>query len=234
MAGRHGSGLPPHPLLLQELDYLLGLPPGRAVDDGAARVIRRQILHEYLVNMGQLLPAAGRHHHEFQFGALGAAVEDPQRDAQLFLEIVRDFGLDIGLGGRRETRHRRHGILSRLLTDEAPHVTVIRPEVVPPLGEAVGLVQHPGADLPLRQDPPQRNAAQLLRRDDEYAGIPQPHPLQRVGALGHGQHPVDGDTRPDAPRLQARHLASAQPGARSPPSAPRSCLAGQGRELIAE
>ena len=120
--------------------HLCAVPPRGAVDDGSAR----HVLRQYLVNVVELRRAAGRHHHEVQVGAPGAAVEDPELNAQLFFEIIDEFVLHVGLGGGSQAQDRRHRIVSRLLADEASHVTVIGPEVVAPPREAVGLVQHPG------------------------------------------------------------------------------------------
>ena len=86
-------------LLLQELRHLCAVPPRGAVDDGAARHMLRQVFLQYLVNIVELRRAAGRHHHEVQVGAPGAAVEDPECNAQLLTEIVDNLVLHVRLGG---------------------------------------------------------------------------------------------------------------------------------------
>ena len=139
-------------LCLQELRDLLRLSPCRAVDDCAARLVFREIGRQNLVDMSELLSAARLHHHKFQVGTSRPAVKDLKADIKLLLKVVHDFGHHIGLGGRRQTQHGRHRVLSRPLTDEAPDVTVVGPEVVPPLRKAVGLVQNPGSYLTLSQD----------------------------------------------------------------------------------
>ena len=53
--------------------------------------------------------------------------------------------LRLGRGG--QAQHRRIG---GLFADEARHIAVIRPKVMAPLGQAMRLVEHPSADLPLR------------------------------------------------------------------------------------
>ena len=153
------------------------MPPGGAVDDGAARFVRRQSIREYLMDVGQLGPGLRGHDHELEVGALGAAVENAQLDAKLVLEVVDDFGPDVGLGGGGETQHRWYRLRAGALPDVTAHVAIVRPEIVTPLGQAVGFVQYPAADFPVLQCPAQRDAAQLLRRDDEDAGVAQAHPL---------------------------------------------------------
>ena len=105
-----------------------------------------------------------------------------------------------------------------------------------PLRQAVRLVQHPGADLTLGQDAAHGDAAKLLRRDDEDAGVSQAHSVRSVGPLRHGQKPVDGDAGTDAPRLEPRHLVGHEGDQRRNHYRQRACLvvAGQGRYLIAE
>ena len=199
-----------HSLGLQKLRHMLGLLPRGAVDDGPARLVIRQVRRQYLVDVGKFRAAARWDHHELQVGAPGATVEHLQPDAELLTEVIGDLRLNVRLGGGRQAQHRRHGLLSGLLPDEPAHVAVVRPEVMPPLGQAVSLVQHPGPDLPLVQGAAERYAAQLLRRDQENAGVPQPHPVQRIGPLWHGQQPVDGDAGADAAGLQAGHLVGHQ------------------------
>ena len=87
-----------------------------------------------------------------------------------------------------------------------PHVAIVGSEVVPPPGEAVGLVQHPGADLALIQHLPEGAVAELLRRDEHQACITEPDAVQRSSPFGQGQQPVDGYARADPARLQSRHL----------------------------
>ena len=160
-----------HALLPEELRHLLGLTARRAVDDGASRHVRRQVGLDDLVKVGELLAPGGRHHHELQVRAPSAAVEDCDLDAKLVPKMGSDVRHHIGLRGRGQAQHRRDRLLSRLLTDEASHVTIVGPEIVPPLRQTVGLVEHPGADLALVEHPAQASVAQLLRRDDEDARI---------------------------------------------------------------
>ena len=225
-----------HALGLQERRQLLAVAPRGAVDDRPARLIRRQVGLQYLVDVGGLLPRARPHHDELQIGTLSSAVEDLEVDAQLLPEVVDDLGLHVGFGGRREAEDRRDWPIPRLLADEAPHVPVVGPEVVPPLREAVCLVQHPAADLPLVQGAPEGDVAELLGRRDDDANVSQPHPIQRIGALGHGQQPVDGDAGADASGFESRHLVGHERDQRRNHHGQGAGLvvAGERRQLVAE
>ena len=68
------------------------------------------------------------------------------------------------------------------------------------------LVQHPSADLPLRERLAHRDVAQLFRSDDENTGVAQAHTLQRLPAFGQRKQTVDGEGATDAVPLQADHL----------------------------
>ena len=181
-------------------------------------------------------PPRCRDHLERQVGTFGAAVEDLQPDAELVLEVAYDVPGHVRLGGRGQAQHRRHRPGTGLLPDEAAHVTVIGPEVVPPARQAVRLVQHPAADLALVEHPAQGTGAKLLRRDDQNARISQPDPVQRVGAFGHRQQPVNRHAGADPVRLQPRHLIRHQRDQGRDHHRQRASLvvARQGRDLIAE
>ena len=149
-------------LLLQVLGDLLGVPARGAVDDRAAGGVPRQVRLQYLVDVVELGRAACGHHHELQVLASRIGVQDIQLDPEFPLEVLGDLGLHVGLGGGGQAEDRWWRILAGALPDEASHVPVVGPEVMTPLRKAVGLVQRPGADLPLGQGPAQGDAAQLL------------------------------------------------------------------------
>ena len=167
---------------------------------------------------------------------MSSAVEDLEVDGQLLSEILDDLGLHVGLCGRREAQDGRDRLTPCLLADEAPDVPVVGPEVVPPLREAVCLVQHPAADLPLVQGAPEGDVAELLGRRDDDADVSQPHPIQRIGALGHGQQPVDGDAGADASGFESRHLVGHERDQRRNHHGQGAGLvvAGERRQLVAE
>ena len=225
-----------HLLQLEELRHLLGSAAGGAVDDGPSGHVRRQNRLQDLVNVGELLPAGGRKHHELEVRALRAPVEDGELDAELVPEVSGDVLDHIRLRGRGEAEHGRNRILPRLLADEAPHVAVVGTEVVPPSREAVGLVQHPGPDLALGECAAEGPVAQLLRRDEHHPRVAEPDPIQRVGPLGHRQEPVDGDARSDSVRLETRDLVRHErdEGRDHHREGARLVVAGEGRDLVAE
>ena len=222
-------------LFPQELGHLFRRQARGAVHDRASGVIRRQVSHQDLVNVREFL-ALGRHHLELEVRSLGAAVEDLELHAELVPEVVPDVVHDIGLGRRGQAEHRRNRLLPRLLADDAPHVPVVGPEVVPPPRQAVGFVQHPAADLALVQHTAEGPAAELLRRDQHHPRVAEPDPVQRLGPLGHREEPVDGDARADAAGLEARHLVRHECDERRDHHGESSGLvvARQGRDLVAE
>ena len=119
--------------LPQELRHLLCLRSRRAVDYRAAGFVGRKVGRQYLVNIGELGGAARRHHYELQVGALRSTVEHLKLHAQLFSEVFDDFGFNVRLCGGGKAHDRRHRLLPRSLADEPSHISVVRPEVVPPL-----------------------------------------------------------------------------------------------------
>ncbi len=79
-----------------------------------------------------------------------------------------------------------------------------------PFGNAVGLVEHPAADLPLSKGFSKGAIAKLLRRDEQNADTPEADAVQHLGAFGHGEKTVDRRAAEDAARLHARHLVGHQ------------------------
>ena len=220
----------------KELRQFFGLPARRAVDDGASGHIRRQAVHQDLVDVRELLSSGRRHHHKLQIIATGAAIEDLQFNTEFVPEVQLDVFHHVGLGCRGQAQHGRAWLLPRVFADKASHVAIIGPKVVSPLREAMGLVQHPGTDLALIQHPAHGSVAELFRRDDEDTRVPEPDPIQRIGSLRQGQQPVDSDARADAMRLQTRHLVrhKRDQGRDHHRQGTRLVVAGQGWDLVAE
>ena len=146
------------------------------------------------MNVGEFFAACGRHHHEAQIVPLGTAVKDLELDAQLVTKVYDNVFFDVGFGRRRQAQHGRGRCM---LTDELRHVAIVGTKVVPPLGQAMCLVKDPGADLALFDRTTNRLAAQLLRSDDQDAGVTEADAIQCIGAFRHGQQSVDGHTTAD-------------------------------------
>ena len=176
-----------HVFHLQKLCNLLALPARRAIDDGAARLFRRQVGRQDLVDVGELLAARRRDHLEGQIGPLGAAVENLQPDVELFPEMLCDVLGHFGFGSGGQTYHRRRRGGARTFANVAADIPVIRPEIVPPSRQAMCFVQHPSADFPLFDRPAQRAGAKLLRRDEQNGHVAQPHLVESFGSFGHRQ-----------------------------------------------
>ena len=142
----------------QKFSHLLGLLSCRAIDDRATAIICRKIGLQYLMDVGILLGRTGRHDTEIKIGSCGTTIETVQVDANLVLEMSHDIHDDIGLRGGCQAKHWRNRLASCLFANEA----IVRPKILPPLGKAMRLIEHPGTDLTLRQHRAQRAVAQLL------------------------------------------------------------------------
>ena len=225
-----------HLLHLQIFGHFLALPPGRAVDDGPAGPVRRQMGYQDLVNMAELLVTRGPNHIEGEVGPVGPAVEEPHLNSELVPKVVLDVPGHLGLGGGGQAQHRRHRSCACLFPDEAAHIAIVGAKVMAPARQAVSLVQHPAADLSLIEHPAQGTGAELLRRNDEDTCIPQANPVQGLGPFGHGQQPVDGHAGADSTRLQSRHLVGHQrdQGRDHHRQGAGVVMAGQGRDLVAD
>jgi len=191
-------------LALESLGQRLDpLARGR-VDDGGPCVRRRlrlravgpgiEVLQQDRMDASVLLMATGELDLEAQVVALDAALIQRQAEPQLVAEIGQDLGGHVLFGGRGEAGHRRHRRLLALRqgADEAPGVEVVRAEVVAPLGQAVGLVEDPTADLAAGEHRGDAAVAQLLRRDVQHGHVAETHPLHDIAALRRRQHAVDG------------------------------------------
>jgi hypothetical protein len=134
----------------QERRELLGRRDGQAVDDAAARQVAQVV--------GEPGPAVGgagqRQHGEVQRLPVEPAAQD-ERLAAAGRQLLGDVGHDpaVGRGGRRE--HRGAG---RQVAEQRADASVVGPEVVPPVGDAVGLVddEQPGG----RRQPGQHRVAE--------------------------------------------------------------------------
>ena len=144
------------------------------------------MLAQQLADASQLRRRSDRLDREAQLGTARTAAKHRQLDSQLAPEMLDDLASHVRLGGGGEARDRRRRPLLALrqLADDAAGIEVVRSKVVPPLGQAVRLVEHPGTELSLLDRLQHGPVAQLLGRHVEDRHLAQPHPLERLAALG--------------------------------------------------
>ena len=104
-----------------------------------------QVGSDYVVYIGEFLLGVGLDHDKFQVGAVGASVQVGQFNQEFLAEVLDYFSFYLRLGGGGQAEYRRRWAVARGLLDELADVAVIGPEVVAPLGEAMGFIQYPGA-----------------------------------------------------------------------------------------
>ena len=88
---------------------------------------------------------------ELQVHPQRAAIDAGELRSQLGSEVVEDVAHHARLGGRGEAEEGRDRFVAGELLGEPRNVAVVRTEIVAPFREAVGLIDHPVADLPLLQ-----------------------------------------------------------------------------------
>ena len=177
------------PLFLQPRGERFDLAPRRTVDDAGLAVVAREDPFELEVQV------ASSEHAVDQVRAIEGADEHGRMlEAQLGHDVLAD-----AFGRRRGVRVQRH---PRKVVAHAPELTVLRPEIVPPLADAVGFVDRDEADAPLLQRAAEAIAAladQPLGRDVEQAAAvlaqTREHGVALAGGLGAVQerrrHAVD-------------------------------------------
>jgi len=126
----------------------------------------------------RLLGSGNRDDQVRQVLPLVAAEEAFQLQPQPVSKVRAQIVDDVELGGRRKTGH-RHLSRGKVFADEPRDIEVVGPKVVPPLGEAVGLVEHPGRDLAHSDRLGKGAASKLLRRNEHDAGITETDLVQR-------------------------------------------------------
>mmetsp|Transcript_97022 Transcript_97022/g.230852 ORF Transcript_97022/g.230852 Transcript_97022/m.230852 type:complete len:217 (+) Transcript_97022:1828-2478(+) len=149
-------------LFREKAGHALCLTLGHSVHDGGAG--QRQLRHAREV----LRPGGLAGHAELQVGPVeGAARQQRGEEAQALLDVLLHPG-----GGSGRERHHRHLQIQPVPQPLEPAVG--RPEVVSPLGDAVGLInrhqqQRRGGSFQLRQEAP----GQLLRSQIHQAELPR-------------------------------------------------------------
>jgi hypothetical protein len=97
----------------------------------------------------------------------------------LHREALHDLGSHRWRRGRREGEHPQVGELPAHVRD----AQVVRPEVVAPARDAVGLVDHQQRGRELGQPPHDVLVGQLLRCEEQELRGAGLHPLPRLGVL---------------------------------------------------
>ncbi len=213
--------------------------PGGAIHYTATGKIRRKSFREQRMEARVFFSARHGLHLEPQVITFNSAAEYLQLHAQVGAEMVDYFRLDILLGGCTEAldRWKKTLVLGGELLDETGRIEIVGPKVVSPLGKAVGLIEHPAADLAVADGVAERAVAQLFRRHIEDAHIPQSNALEDLSPLRSREKSAQGG-RVGGPCLVPKvvHLVLHE-GLQGryyncQDRAPQ--IAGQGRELVAE
>ena len=154
---------------------LLALRPRAGVDDGRPRLGVRECPGEARRDVGL---RTARHDGEGQVGTIEAGRDaDGLAQAQSPLDVGRDL--------RRRGRGRRHDRLRAEPAGRVGEAEVVGPEVVPPLGDAVGLVHHEQPDRHLAQGLEEPGRGEALGRHVEQAQLAGACAVQH-GAVGLG------------------------------------------------
>jgi hypothetical protein len=73
-------------------------------------------------------------------------------------------------------------------------IAIIWPKIVPPLADAVSLVKDPKADPSTVERSAYRRISELLRRDQQHAGVAIGYLVERLLPMQRRQCPIHGDT----------------------------------------
>ncbi len=204
---------------LQLCPDLFHIGAGGAVDDAAAA----PALLQQGQQLRKLLP--GPPDVEEQVRAVKAR-HDPHRcpEVQLPDHVLLDLG---GSGGGKGGQHGPLGQRG----DEGGNFQVTGPEVLPPLGDAVGLVHRHQRDHQFRRQLQKPGVLQSFRRHIEQAALTPADPAPNLAGFLQGLGAVE-EARGDARRLQGRDLVLHQGDQRGNDQGhPRQQ---QGGDLIAE
>ena len=124
-------------------------------------------------------------------------------------EIVANVADHLRFRGRSETGDRNRSVKAFTLLkmlDELPDEHIFNPEVLPPSGEAMRLVNHDSDQGSGHQNLLDGLGAELLRGDVKQRGLPGLDPLQSVAAFNRRQQAIDIDGFRDSFLLQILHL----------------------------
>ena len=166
-SGVIGARRPPRPA--ERLGQFLGRRAGRRIDDaGAGRIAD---------HLGDLLRRARLGADRIaDIGAIEAGDDQPVlRNA----ELLQDIGAGVRVGGRgqRQPRHLRKGV------EQRPQQSIVGPEVVPPFGNAMRLVDREQRQPRLPQQLAKIAVRGAFGRDIEQIEFARPEARDRLGAI---------------------------------------------------
>lgn len=178
----------------------VGVAPRRREDDGTPAVAGERLAHE-IDDLGGLLRLGHLDDLVLQIGALVTAGVTGEADPELHLEVLREIGDDLRLGGRREAGD-GGGRATEALADEARDIEVVGAKIVAPFRQAMCFVEYPGRDLATAEGVRESLVAELLGRDQDDARVTERDPVEDLAAFGWRQEAVQGTGRIDP--LQTR------------------------------
>ena len=174
----------------------LGVPAGRGEHDRPARVAG-ELAPQDLEDPGGLFRLGRRDHLVGEVRPLVTPDERRELDPELGLEVLAEIGDHVRLRGRGETSDPRRRV-REALADEPRDVQVVGAEVVAPLRQAMGLVEHPGRDLPAGERGGEAPVPELLRGHEHDARLAELDLPQHLPPFGRRQQPVQRDGGVDA------------------------------------
>ncbi len=191
-----------------DLDALRGEPGGDVLDVTHGEAVDDARPLQFGQRLGEPGEAFGLPVEPDRAEGETLAAQRPAEGGEFGAELVGDVVDDavVGGGGAAEDRHRRAG----QAVDDAPDASVVGPEVVAPVGDAVHLVDHdqPGPCPDDRHDlVPELRVGEPLRRDQQQVDLvgaqlslefgdrgvrgavdrlaSQPEPLRRLDLVAH-------------------------------------------------
>ena len=162
----------------------LGVPAGRGEHDRPARVAG-ELAPQDLEDPGGLFRLGRRDHLVGEVRPLVPPDERRELDPELGLEVLAEIGDHVRLRGRGEASDPRRRV-REALADKPRDVQVVGAEIVAPLRQAMGLVEHPGRDLPAGERGGEAPVPELLRgheHDARLAELDLPQHPRRSGGV---------------------------------------------------
>ena len=170
-----------------------GIVAGGAKHNGRSGSPVWKPVGKQMVNLFQFARITDWLNLEPQVVSLDTAGEQFQVSACLRFEVRQDLLAYIlfGRGGKARDGREVHALFLAEFPDEPAGVQIVRSKIVSPFGKAMGLVEHPAANLSLGNRCGKGAVAELFRRDIEQRNIPQANPPQDVAPFRRRKQPVE-------------------------------------------